>query len=168
MYGPLAKSFQFPNPPSIGALSSLGILYAILFPEGLYPPSPQYADVRDVAKAHVLALKAQPASSVGRKRIIFGSPHELDFEAMREVILRKLPGFADRWTKKKVPNYRSLRLQYDMERLEDVLGMGEADFHSVEDTLTQSIDSLVALESEWATGHDYKPEGAPTIPDVKG
>jgi hypothetical protein len=31
--------------------------------------------VRDVAKAHILALNSRPTAQVGRKRIVFSSPH---------------------------------------------------------------------------------------------
>ncbi|KAF9018459.1 NAD(P)-binding protein [Hymenopellis radicata] len=158
IYGPVAETFKVPE-PSIGSITSLGMLYALLFPDStMFPPNVHYADVRDVAKAHVRALKAPPSSSVGRKRLIFGSPYEFDLEAVRNLVVQKRPQVASRWTTKKVPTYPSLKLHCDMGRLKEVLGMDEAQFISLEDTMLDSIDSLLAIEQNWIDTHGYRPE----------
>lgn len=150
--------------PRIGALSSMAIIYHLLFPGGTYPRDPHYADVRDVARAHILALKAPSSSEVGRKRFIFAAPHDLDFNYVRELIEKKRPHLTSRWIRRDVPEYSTLHLSYSMERLDKVLGMKQEDFTSLEDTILDSVDSLVDLEMSWVK-EGYHVE-MPTLVDV--
>ncbi|KAF9016980.1 NAD(P)-binding protein [Hymenopellis radicata] len=145
IYGPLTETFYLPEPRI-----------------GTYPRDPHYADVRDVARAHILALKAP--SEVGRKRFIFAAPHDLDFNYVRELIEMRRPHLESRWIRQDVPSYPSLHLPYSMERLEKVLGMKREDFTSLESTILDSVDSLVDLEMSWVK-EGYHVE-MPTLVDV--
>lgn len=131
-------------------------IYLLLFPEGGYPRDSHYADVRDVASAHVKALTAPPASQVGRKRLVLASPYDLDFVAARKLVEEKRPELASRWTRVEVPRFETLRMPYRLERLEEILGMRKADFTPVEDTILGSLDSLVAIEKEWVDKLRYE------------
>ena len=162
IYGPLAETFIIPE-PSIGALSSLGIIYALMFSGGTYPYNPHYADVRDVAKAHILALEAPSSSIVGRKRIVFGSPFDLDFETVKKQLNQERPEVSARWSTQGLPDYSrmGLRLQCDLRRIEEVLGMKEREFVSAKDTVVDSVDALLAVEKEWiAKGYE------PSLPTI--
>ncbi|KAG5648603.1 hypothetical protein DXG03_003214 [Asterophora parasitica] len=73
-YGPLAQGFS-QRTPNFAALSTDVILYRFLKPSSSFPWTAAYADVRDVATAHILALTGPPSSAVSRKRILLSSPH---------------------------------------------------------------------------------------------
>ncbi|KAK7439384.1 hypothetical protein VKT23_017607 [Stygiomarasmius scandens] len=63
IFGPLIPapySHHLVPEPSLSALSTTAYIYALLNPKNEhYTPAPGYADVRDVARAHVLALSSQ-------------------------------------------------------------------------------------------------------------
>ncbi|KAF9458262.1 hypothetical protein BDZ94DRAFT_1271033 [Collybia nuda] len=161
LYGPLASGFNAPPTPNYAALSTDLYIYRLLNPTGIFPLSPRYADVRDVAKAHVLALRSPPASSVNRKRILFASPHEFDFGATVAFIAEKRPELKDRLIKTTPPILPSNNTPLDFERIKQVLGMGKGDFTAFESTILDAVDSIVALEKSWvATGAEI------SIPNV--
>ncbi|KDQ27592.1 hypothetical protein PLEOSDRAFT_51149 [Pleurotus ostreatus PC15] len=147
-YGPFAPTQKFPTFDA-SALSTAGMLYRLLSPDGPYPPNADHIDVRDVAKAHVLALKSPPSSVVGRKRIIIASPHGLNFASLVDFIAEKRPAFKDRLTRKAPPKLDRDRVPLSFARVEQVLGLRESDFHNLEDTLLETIDQLLVLEAGW-------------------
>jgi nucleoside-diphosphate-sugar epimerase len=109
-----------------------------------------YADVRDVARAHVLALTAPPTSSVGRKRIIFSSPYGSDFQGSVALIAAKRPELKDRLVDvDKAPRYPFTQLPIDFGRVEEVLGMKKEDFIKWDDTVLDTVDALIDVEKDW-------------------
>jgi nucleoside-diphosphate-sugar epimerase len=169
LYGPFAPSFNnrklAEGKPNYYALSTNLYIYRVLRPDGPYPASPLYVDLRDAALAHVLALDSPLSSEnkdIGRKRLIISSPQPFDFARIKPLLLEKRPelNLGDRFTKvappplvgspgptgqKPVPN----PMPYDVDRLEKVLGMKRTDFKSFEETILAAFDSLVELEKEW-------------------
>ncbi|KAJ8490039.1 hypothetical protein ONZ45_g13341 [Pleurotus djamor] len=148
MYGPLASTHR-PPVGDFGELSTNVLVYRLLFSRGAYPASEDYVDVRDVARAHCLALKSPPAFMVGRKRILMSSPHPLRFDTIFESIKENRPMVATRWTKVPVPQYKKERAAVNFDRIADVLGMGPDDFKTAEETFADSIDQLIGMETEW-------------------
>ncbi|KAJ4858042.1 NAD dependent epimerase/dehydratase family domain-containing protein [Trichoderma breve] len=77
IYGPLAKGTKI-NKEVLRTHPSLGRFYSLLLAGSSLlelPPSlaiPIAVDVRDVARAHILALTAPPTTEIGRKRILIG------------------------------------------------------------------------------------------------
>ncbi|KAJ4497552.1 hypothetical protein C8R41DRAFT_865333 [Lentinula lateritia] len=156
LYGPLAEGFSLPN-PDYPALSTNLIIYKFLTPEGTFPAYPLYLDVRDAAKAHLLALDSAPTSQVGRKRIIISSPHEVVFADIISTINAKRPELKDRLIKTPPREFPYKRLDVDLKRLEEVLKMKVEDFTPLDDTFLDTIDSLLTLEKQWtAAGFDIK------------
>ncbi|KAJ3876431.1 hypothetical protein F5051DRAFT_411508 [Lentinula edodes] len=156
LYGPLAEGFSLPN-PDYSALSTNLIIYKFLAPEGTFPAYPLYLDVRDAAKAHLLALDSAPTSQVGRKRIIISSPHEVVFADIISTINAKRPELKDRLIKTPPREFPYKRLDVDLKRLEEVLKMRVEDFTPLDDTFLDTIDSLLTLEKQWtAAGFDVK------------
>ncbi|KAF9078039.1 hypothetical protein BDP27DRAFT_1356763 [Rhodocollybia butyracea] len=147
-YGPFAEGFSLPT-PDYYALSTNLYYYRLTVPNGVYPMSSFYIDVRDIAKAHILALNAPSASIVGRKRIIIASPHEVDYNEVIDLIKTKRPELADRLIKTPPPVYSGKKLPYNSKRVEEVLGMKESDFASLESTILETIDSVLAFEKQW-------------------
>jgi nucleoside-diphosphate-sugar epimerase len=161
-YGPLAPALQVQlaaSAPNYQALSTSLFIYRFISPSGIYPVTATYADVRDVAKAHVLALKSPLSTEpgIGRKRLIMASLDEFDYRRVRELIAAKRPSLKERIISSEPPEVPLKRLPYDYKRLEQVLGLQADDFHSVEETVLDTIDSLVKLESEWLN-NGYKVE----------
>ncbi|KAF9463092.1 hypothetical protein BDZ94DRAFT_1260038 [Collybia nuda] len=155
LYGPLAASFSIPPTPNYTALSSDIQIYHLLSPTGVFPPVPFYADVRDMAKAHVLALRSPPTSSANRKRILFSSPYDLDFNAIVALIAEKRPELRDRLIKTTPPTFTFNSAPIDFDRIQQVLGMGISDFTPVENSILEAVDSILTVERLWiATGAD--------------
>ncbi|KAF5366892.1 hypothetical protein D9757_011386 [Collybiopsis confluens] len=156
LYGPFAENFKLPK-PDYGAFSTNALIYQLLSPQGKFPDYPLYIDVRDVAKAHILALSSLPTSSAGRKRLILSSPHEVDFTEIIELIKRKRPELEGRLTKTVPPQFPFKRLPFDIKRVETVIGLKEADYSGLEDTLLATIDGLIKFENEWkAKGYEVE------------
>ncbi|KAG6806620.1 hypothetical protein H0H93_002690, partial [Arthromyces matolae] len=134
LYGPLAETHIHTLPAGrYDSLSTDLIIYRLLTPEGDFPVSAAQADVRDIAHAHVLALSSPLTSSVGRKRILIGSPHGFNSKAVIELIKDSRPELQDRLTRQTPPSYPYERLPIDFKRVEEVLGMTKDEFRTVED-----------------------------------
>ncbi|KAH7913248.1 hypothetical protein BJ138DRAFT_1099615 [Hygrophoropsis aurantiaca] len=131
LYGPFAPGFQIPAPDFV-ALST------------------DPMDVRDTAKVHVAALTAPPGSVIGHKRLLLSSVHELSYEAALKLIADKRPELKDRLVStSKLPTYPVLKLDVDLERVTQVTGVDSSTFHSWEETILDTVDSLIALEKDW-------------------
>jgi len=156
LYGPFAEGFTVSS-GDYYALSTDLYIYKFLTPEGTFPTYPLYIDVRDAAKAHLLALSSPPTSKVGRKRVIMSSVHEVDFAEIIELIKTKRPELKDRITKTAPPQFPFKRLPFNVKRLEEVTGMKESDFTPLEDTILGTVDSLIVVEKQWkAAGVEIK------------
>lgn len=154
LYGPFAEGFTLPK-PDYGALSSNILIYNFISPTGTFPASPAYVDVRDVAKAHVLALSSPPTSSVGRKRILFTSPHGFDFKDIVDLIAEKRPELKERLITAPPPTLSYNKVPIDFDRIQEVLSLGKNEFRTVDETMLEAIDGLVALERQWISqGHE--------------
>lgn len=118
----------------------------------------RYADVRDVARIHVEALTSPPESSVGRKRLIVVSPHALDFKAAVELIANKRPELKSRLIDaEKAPKFPN-HLVVDLKRIEEVTGVKETSYIPVNDTILETVDSLLVQEKGWISrGHTISP-----------
>jgi nucleoside-diphosphate-sugar epimerase len=149
-YGPVAEGFTLPT-PNYGALSTALYIYRLLTPSGQYPWFAAYADVRDIAKAHILALTSPPTSVVGHKRILFASPHGIDFKAVIENIADKRPELKGRLIEGAVPEYSVDRLPVDFTRIEEVLGLKKQEYIGLERTILDTVDSLLEIEKVWVS-----------------
>ncbi|KAG6832863.1 hypothetical protein H0H87_012795 [Tephrocybe sp. NHM501043] len=155
IYGPLAETFTIPT-GNYTALSTDIYIYRFLSPDGGVTMSAlAHADVRDIARAHILALSAPPTSTVGRKRILIASPHGFDPKATLELIADRRPELKARLAKKISYDFPFDRVPIDFKRIEEVLGMTKDDFRTLDETMLDTVDSLVALEKQWvAQGHE--------------
>ncbi|KAJ7127919.1 hypothetical protein C8R44DRAFT_873689 [Mycena epipterygia] len=156
-YGPFTPHFPIPA-PDFNALSTDLMFYHYLFPDGVFPDGKHYIDVRDVAQAHVRALNSRPTEEVGRKRIIIASPYGWPFQKTVDFIAAERPALKSRLiTATPPPQPDDVRLPMDFGRVEQVLGMKIADFHTTEQTTLDTIDALVAIEDQWrSAGHEIK------------
>jgi len=142
-----------PNYPSL--TTNLAI-YELIKPDGQWPIGPRYIDLRDVAKAHVLALKAplSSESDLGRKRLIIAALDDFEYKAFLDLVKTKRPELNHRLTKTEPPVVSPKNIPFDVDRVEKVLGLKREDYTRFEDTMLDTVDGLLALEKEWiANGH---------------
>ncbi|KAF5372591.1 hypothetical protein D9758_005160 [Tetrapyrgos nigripes] len=158
IYGPVPPGFEefLPEPSSVPALSSNGHVYGLL--EGdksQIPGIPGYVDIRDVARAHILALNSIPQSAVSDgklKRLAIASPVENDWREALKYIAKERPHLKDRLTSpKKVPVFEEHdRLNgIDFGRLEEVLGLKKDEFKTWKETVLDAVDSFEKIEEGW-------------------
>jgi nucleoside-diphosphate-sugar epimerase len=152
LYGPLIDGFSL-TPGDYYALSTDLYIARLLKSDGVWPESPVYADIRDVAKAHVLALKSPKTSEpgIGRKRLIFSALYDWDDNAIVDIIGQKRPELKDRLLTAPAPTRAYTKIPFDVDRVEKVLGFKKDDYHSFEDTVLGTVDSILKLEREWAS-----------------
>lgn len=82
IYGPLPRNVKLESKEAVGSYSTLGMFYQSTLQEPgaggelVHPqfPPPLVVDVRDVARAHVLALKSPLTTEIGRKRMLIAGP----------------------------------------------------------------------------------------------
>lgn len=119
------------------------------FPEDLGIPKaipPVTIDVRDVARAHVLALSAPPSTQVGRKRLAIGGP-TLTWKKSAEYLLATRPELKDRV--RDLSGDEDIKVAtLDTNRAREVLGIAE--YIDWKKTVDDTTDCLLELEKEWA------------------
>ncbi|THH28734.1 hypothetical protein EUX98_g5438 [Antrodiella citrinella] len=148
-YGPFAPGHRSPfegNTFNALSLSSTRMLWGLIQPSGASPMSPFLVDVRDVARALVAALKAPPASKVGRKRILI-SGNWRQLSDIAELVATKRPELASHIPASQKANLPvKVKQVVDNKRLNEVLGL---DVTPWETTILDTIDALVDLEKQW-------------------
>ncbi|KAF5365220.1 hypothetical protein D9758_005448 [Tetrapyrgos nigripes] len=156
IYGPVPPGFeQFIPEPGSEALSTDAHIYNLLQGDKCQiPTSVGYADIRDVARAHILALTSIPQSGVSDgklKRLAIASPYENDWREAVKYIAEERPQMKDRLAGlEKVPVLEELSLKgIDHGRLEEVLGMKKNDFRTWKETVLDAVDSFVRIEEGW-------------------
>ena len=80
---------------------------------------------------------------------MISSPHEVDFTEVVNLIGTKRPELKERLIKTSVPAYPVKRLNYNIKRLDEVLGLKETEFVPLEETILAAVDSIVAVEKQW-------------------
>lgn len=154
LYGPFADEFLLP--PANSGISTNDHIQNLLSPNGTFPSSASYTDVRDAAKVVVRALESPPTSVVGRKRIVLSSPYGLDFRKAIDLIREKRPELRERLVGVEgVPVYARDRAPIDFGRVEEVVGMKREEFVPLEETILEAVDAVVGVEKAWeALGYE--------------
>lgn len=156
IYGPFAPSFPVPTAPT--ALGSNRMVYALISgsPERPLPVQlpPFFCDVRDVAKAHVAALKAPPqplpSPITPIKRFLFSGGAFTWKEAIGYIgktfphLKHRLPVVPDLADAEVLPGKLS---SIDCTPAKDLLGI--AVYVKWEKTVEDTINSLLIVEKSW-------------------
>ncbi|PBK90041.1 NAD(P)-binding protein [Armillaria gallica] len=151
-FGPFAPGFEYLLPePDLNALSTNGSIYALLRPGNTeFLGAPGAIDVRDAARAHVVALQSRPSAEVGRKRFAIVSPHRSSYKDALAVIAKERSELKDRLTDATLaPEWPSYTLPVEWQKIEDVLGLKADSFIPWERTVLDAVDSLVRIEGLW-------------------
>jgi len=154
-YGPTPSGVKPAGKAAIGAYSTLGVFYQQALQEPgadgalTHPqmPSPLPIDIRDAARAHVLALKAPLEKEVGRKRLVVAGPSFTWRDAVERLKVSH-PELAAQGRLKAVgagKRASELKLmKFDTSRAEIVLGL--KDYTSWEKTVDDMADSVIEAE----------------------
>ena len=108
------------------------MIYNLLFPSGIYLRAPEYVDFRDVARAHIGALKNKPDKN-NRKRVVIASPHGMTLKHVLDIIKTDHPELVRRFITKPVLEFPYDRLDLEFERIKEITGMRKEDFHTLEE-----------------------------------
>ncbi|KAK0203425.1 hypothetical protein DFS33DRAFT_798977 [Desarmillaria ectypa] len=148
-FGPFAPGFEhLIAEPDVKSLSTNRYLYALLNPDNTNFPSA--VDVRDVARAHVLALQSRLTTEAGRRRFAVVSPYESSFQEAIAVIARDRPELEGRlMDATRAPIYPSYTLSVNWDPIEDILGLKRDSFVPWKKTVLDAADSLVRMENLW-------------------
>ncbi|KAL0956628.1 hypothetical protein HGRIS_002763 [Hohenbuehelia grisea] len=150
LYGPFSKTQEAPADST--AMATNAFFYHMLYLTGGVPSAAAHVDVRDAARAHVLALKTLPTEPGSiRKRFPISSPNPLRWRDVVQLIRNQRPGLAERLTKVDVSAADSgpARLIVEFDRLESILGFRQNEFRSLEDTVLAAVDGVVEAEKRW-------------------
>lgn len=150
-FGPFAPGFEQLLPePNYTAFSSNAYFYALLRPDNVHFPvhlQNGAIDVRDVARAHLLALESPPAP---RKRFAIVSPHQSSYKTALETIAKERPALKHRLADpSKAPVWPSYTLNVNREKVEQVIGFKADSYIPWAQTVVETIDSLLAVERYW-------------------
>ncbi|KAK0203427.1 hypothetical protein DFS33DRAFT_1474538 [Desarmillaria ectypa] len=151
-FGPFAPGFELLiSEPNLKALSTNESFYALLRRSHTdFLTLPGAIDVRDSARAHVLALESRPSFEVGRKRLAICSPHQSSYKDALDIIAKERPELKDRLADgSHAPEWPSYTLPLNWERLEDVLGLTTNSFIPWRKTVLDAVDSLLRVEELW-------------------
>ncbi len=151
-FGPFAPGFELLiSEPNLHSLSTNESFYALLrrsYTDFLTLPGA--IDVRDSARAHVLALESRPSSEVGRKRFAVCSPDESSYKDALDIIAKERPELKDRLADgSHAPEWPSYTLPVNWEKLEYVLGLKADSFIPWKKTVLDAVDSLLRIEELW-------------------
>lgn len=157
-YGPFLPGIKIAK-GDYGSLSTIDFLWKAILPEGgssvILDREQQFigpinVDVRDAARAHVLALTAPPTSQVGRKRLIVTGPSMSWVDAVAHLrkampeLADRLPTLADGAAEKPPLTV----ISGDVKRTEEVLGLGE--YIDWRKTAEDTVRSILEIEKSWA------------------
>lgn len=102
-------------------------------------------DVRDVAKAHILALTVPPLNDGRKKRFIVCSK-VFTYKEVAEVIRRRRPEVSGRLPNDDAKLMAQTTAPLDLDFAKEVLGMGE--YINWEETVLASLDESLRWEKE--------------------
>lgn len=109
-------------------------------------PLPLAIDVRDAAKAHILALTAPPTSEVGQKRLVIAG-FQLSWKDAVEYLNEARPELKGRLPDASEAQKMTIA-STDVSRARDVLGLKE--YVGWKKTVEDTVDTLLAVEKSWA------------------
>lgn len=139
-------------------VSSFNIFWHAVLPDGgssvTIDRTPQSygaitVDVRDVARAHVLALTAPLASEIGRKRLIVAgqSMSWIDVVAHLHKVMPELKARLPTIAKGAEEKEPLRGMKFDVTRAEEVLGLGE--YIAWRKTAEDTAKNILDIEKSW-------------------
>ncbi|KZW00979.1 ketoreductase [Exidia glandulosa HHB12029] len=143
IYGPMK------NQQSLKSLNtSSAVVYSLISstPSAGVPPTqvPLWVDVRDVARAHVLALKGGP--EIGNKRFLIHADGTYTFGQVVDIVKKKFPHLAER-----LPTQSGAKVdgdgEYSSDNAKSKSELGLAYEYNLEHSITALVEDLLAMET---------------------
>jgi nucleoside-diphosphate-sugar epimerase len=160
MFGPFAPGYEVKK-GDIGAMSSNAFPFQILAakPGGEFPPIPNhlFLDIREGARAHVVALRAPLAKDVGRKRILVNSG-SLSWVEVTEFWPKARFALRGKLPDTKTGSNVKLPASMSTKRAAELLNMQT--FKDLDSLMEETADDLLRVLGEWAKETDA-PAAAP-------
>ncbi|KAG6877375.1 hypothetical protein C0993_007962 [Termitomyces sp. T159_Od127] len=141
VFGPYADHFPLPKESQLG---TNGMIYGLVSGAPLDPVPPFIADVRDVAKAHLLALGVS-RKPLGEKRYIANGGHLTWREAAAH--LNKVRPEIKTAAIEAIPAFPGVPSKLDNSHTTEQLNFGA--WIAPEKTIEDAADALVALKKTW-------------------
>ncbi|TCD60318.1 hypothetical protein EIP91_010356 [Steccherinum ochraceum] len=150
-YGPFApgyKAYHGSGTISLATLSTMVYCYGMIIskPHPFLLPHTYLIDVRDVARAMIIAaLDSPPTSQVGRKRILLTGewPNPAD---VVNLITKERPELASRINEEFKTRPNVVKTIIDNTRAQQVLGLTPMPWQK---TVLDALDELIRIEEEW-------------------
>lgn len=152
LYGPVGKHFPVEHLNTTNLTTGVALGELIDPNAKAFPFLSRWVDVRDIGRAHALALTSPLSSEagIGRKRLLIASLEDADLESIRQLLINERPELKDRVIKAETPKEGTVpRMHFDVERVEKVLGLKPSEYIPLRETVLETVDSLVALEQQW-------------------
>jgi len=149
IFGPYVPHFPLPTSPK--QLGTNGLLYILLNRTNPDVITPLFCDVRDVAKAHVLALKAPPLppSEIEKKRILISGGNLIRQDAARYLLKTRPEIMKSRIIDPELFHPLPGKIStIDTSGAEELLGMNE--WIGWRKVLDDTVDAFLDLERSWA------------------
>ncbi|THH31769.1 hypothetical protein EUX98_g2423 [Antrodiella citrinella] len=146
-HGPFAPGYKSPYESSVistASMSTMVFLYYLLCPKN-GAPTPYFVDIRDVARALVLALDSPPTSKVGQKRILISSEWVQPSDIIA-LVVKERPALKDRINEEFKTAPGGITPIVDNKRLKEVLGMEVTPWQK---TVLDGVDAILEMEKEW-------------------
>ena len=144
--GPYSKTF--PLPTSVGTMGTNDFIHGMIN-KGEVPFAPVWlVDVRDVAKAHIMALEKLPLPADDLKRFTINAG-TFPWKKLAEHLLKTKPELRDRIIPlDTVPPLPGPLGSLDTTRAKEILGCTE--YIPMEKTFEDAVDDILMLEKLWA------------------
>jgi len=148
IFGPFVPNF--PNSAERTSLGTNDFVYSLLTggPDGpnTYPSVPigHMIDVRDVAKAHVLALSAPAIPGINKRLLV--SSGTFKWRTTADLIRTARPELASRLPAEGDKAMVQTRAPMDISLAAKVIGMHEDDYIRWDETMLTTIDTVVTWE----------------------
>jgi nucleoside-diphosphate-sugar epimerase len=110
-------------------------------------PIGETVDVRDAAKAHVLAVSAPPVPGTDKRLLVYSGT--FTWEAVVEVIHKARPELASRFPAESAKHPPQTTAPLDTSFAEEVIGLRKADYIPLEQTILATLDSVVEWEKKY-------------------
>ncbi|KAB8258827.1 hypothetical protein BDV32DRAFT_151091 [Aspergillus pseudonomiae] len=138
IYGPVEH-----HVPTMEKLNtSVGDIYRLFNGSSTEIPSvilPAFADVRDVAQAHLFAFESQKAA--GERFIVSSGPYT--YQEICDILRSVVPEARDKVPIGQPGQYETASIKISSNKIKTLLGIN---FHTLQETVKDTADSLLALE----------------------
>ncbi|KAI0823104.1 NAD-P-binding protein [Trametes gibbosa] len=147
--GPFAPNFRFSD-ALVSQQSTNALLYTLILPNGkFFAPVLLPIDVRDVARATVLALATTTGATVERKRLLL-FPHTVSWKEAADTLEAARPELKNRISKHALTDYVHPAPANPVDNSKSIAVLKFGKFIDWKTSLLDGVDALIAEEKKFA------------------